>query len=62
MRKAGQYSVTLYDDIIEKMEAAGMIEPVAENITDFYELKDKDRYSEEFGLNLNIENGMALFW
>ena len=62
MRKAGQYSVTLYNDVIEKMEAAGMIEPVAENITDFYELKDKERYSEEFGLNLNIENGMALFW
>lgn len=62
MRKAGQYSVTLYDDIIEKMEAAGMIEPVAENITDFYELKDKERYSEEFGLDLNVENGMALFW
>ena len=62
MRKAGQYSVTLYDDVIEKMEAAGMIEPVAENINDFYELKDKERYTEEFGLDLNIENGMALFW
>lgn len=62
MRKAGQYSVTLYNDVIEKMEAAGMIEPVAENINDFYELKNKERYSEEFGLDLNIENGMALFW
>ena len=62
MRKAGQYSVTLYDDVIEKMKAAGMIEPVAENINDFYELKDKERYTEEFGLDLNIENGMALFW
>lgn len=62
MRKAGQYSVTLYDDVIEKMEAAGMIELVAENINDFYELKDKERYTEEFGLDLNIENGMALFW
>lgn len=62
MRKAGQYSVTLYDDVIEKMEAAGMIELVAENINDFYELKDKERYMEEFGLDLNIENGMALFW
>lgn len=62
MRKAGQYSVTLYNDVIEKMEAAGMIEPVAENINDFYELKDRERYTEEFGLDLNIENGMALFW
>lgn len=62
MRKAGQYSVALYDDVIEKMEAAGMIELVAENINDFYELKDKERYTEEFGLDLNIENGMALFW
>lgn len=62
MRKAGQYSVTLYDDVIEKMKDAGMIELVAENINDFYELKDKERYTEEFGLDLNIENGMALFW
>ena len=38
-----------------------MIELVAENINDFYELKDKERYTEEFGLDLNIENGMALF-
>lgn len=62
MRKAGQYSVTHYDDVIEKMKDAGMIELVAENINDFYELKDKERYTEEFGLDLNIENGMALFW
>ena len=62
MRKAGQYSVTLYDDVIEKMKDAGMIELVAENINDFYELKDKERYTEEFGLDLNIENGRALFW
>lgn len=62
VRKAGQYSVTLYDDVIEKMKDAGMIELVAENINDFYELKDKERYTEEFGLDLNIENGMALFW
>ena len=62
MRKAGQYSVTLYDDVIEKMKDAGMIELVAENINDFYELKDKERYTEEFGLDLNIENVMALFW
>ena len=62
MRKAGQYSVTLYDDVIEKMKDAGMIELVAENINDFYELKDEERYTEEFGLDLNIENGMALFW
>ena len=62
MRKAGQYSVTLYDDVIEKMKDAGMIELVAENINVLYELKDKERYTEEFGLDLNIENGMALFW
>lgn len=62
MRKAGQYSVALYDNVIEKMKEAGMIELVEENINDFYELKDKERYTEEFGLDLNIENGMALFW
>ena len=43
------------------MHGAGMLKPVAENMEDFYELADESRYTEEMGLKLEIDNGMALF-
>lgn len=61
MRKATQYCVQVYDREFDKLAGAGMIRPVSEDIQDFYELTDKEAYTEEKGLNLGIDSGMALF-
>lgn len=62
MRKASQYCIAVYDQMFDKMYGTGMIQPVLEDIEDFYELVDKSRYTEEMGLELEIDNGMALFF
>lgn len=61
MRKASRYCITVYDQTFEKMYGAGMIQPVSEDIEDFYELVDESRYTEEMGLELEMDMGMALF-
>ena len=60
MRKAGQYCVQLYENDIEKLRGAGMLRPISEDIEDFYELVDSGQYSEEMGLDLGIESGIAV--
>ena len=60
MRKAGQYCVQLYENDIEKLQGAGMLRPVSEDIEDFFELVDKKQYTEEMGLDLNVEAGIAV--
>lgn len=60
MRKAGQYCIQLYENDIEKLRGAGMLRPISEDIEDFYELVDSGQYSEEMGLDLGIEFGMAV--
>lgn len=60
MRKAGQYCVQLYDSDIEKLRGAGMIRQISGDIEDFFELVDKEQYTEEMGLNLGIESGVAV--
>lgn len=60
MRKAGQYCVQLYENDIEKLRGAGMLRLISEDIEDFYELVDSGQYSEEMGLDLGIEFGMAV--
>lgn len=69
MRKIGQYSVQLpvyknshSDSLFSKLYDAGMIRVVSEEIEDLYVLIDDEQYSEEKGLNLLLENGMALMW
>ena len=46
MRKAGQYCVQLYESEVEKLQGAGMLRQISENIEDFFELVDKEQYSE----------------
>ena len=60
MRKAGLYCVQLYEGDIEKLQGAGMLRLISEDIEDFFELVDKEQYTEEMGLNLGIESGMAV--
>lgn len=62
MRKASQYCINIYDQMFDKMYGAGMLWPVAENMEDFYVLTDNSRYTEEMGLELESDNGMALFF
>ena len=34
---------------------------VSEEMQDFYELVDGEQYSEEYGLDFSLEDGMAFF-
>lgn len=61
MRKAGQYCIQIYDREFENLHGAGMIRPVSEDIKDFYELVNAEAYTEEMGLSLEIDTGMALW-
>ena len=61
MRRAGQYCVQLYESDVEKLQGAGMLRAVSEDIKDFYELVNEEQYTEEIGLDLDIESGRALF-
>lgn len=60
MRKAEQYCVQLFGSDVEKLRGAGMLRPVSEDIEDFFELKDNMQYTEELGLDLEVEQGIAL--
>lgn len=60
MRKAGQYCVQLYESDIEKLQGAGMLRPISEDIEGFFELTDKRQYTEDMGLDLGIDSGMAV--
>ena len=38
-----------------------MIRAVSGDMEDFYELTDQSQYTEELGLNLEVDSGMAMF-
>ena len=61
MRKAGQYCINVLEGEFEKLEGMGMIRLVSEDIQDFYELVNTEQYTSDMGLNLNLDNGMAIF-
>ena len=61
LRKAQQYCVSIYDKEFEKMNGAGMLRPISEDLEDFYELILDTQYTDEMGLDLGVEQGMALF-
>ena len=37
-----------------------MVQPVSEEMLDFFELTDQSQYTEEMGLKLNVDSGMAI--
>lgn len=53
--------MNLYKQEFEKYNDAGMLKLVSEDIKDFYELTDLEQYSEETGLNLEVDCGMAVW-
>ena len=61
MRKAGQYCVQLYENEIKKFQDAGMLRQVSKDIQDFFELVNVGQYTEEMGLDLGIESGIAVW-
>src|SRR5699024_3611528 len=60
MRKAGQYCVQLYENDIQKLQGAGMLRPISEDIKNFFELVNESQYTEEMGLDLGVESGVAI--
>lgn len=66
MREIQQYCIQVWDDsreesLFNKLYNAGMLESVSGELQDFYELVDLKKYSEEYGLDLFIDHGMAVF-
>ena len=61
MRLTQQYCVQVYEREFENLYGSGKVVPVSEDIEDFYELADLEQYTEEMGLELGTESGMALF-
>ena len=60
MRKAGQFCIQVYDRDFENLHGAGMLKEVSEEMQDFYELAEEKQYTEEMGLVLNVDAGMAI--
>ena len=61
LRKTQRYCVNIYDKEFEKMNGAGMLRPVSEDLEDFYELVSNDQYTDDMGLDLGVKQGIALF-
>lgn len=63
MREAGQYCVDVYNNIFQKIYAAGMLTEVSEELKDdFFLLQNSDDYSEETGLKIDVELGMGVWY
>ncbi|HJB06277.1 MAG TPA: CRISPR-associated helicase/endonuclease Cas3, partial [Candidatus Enterocloster faecavium] len=60
MRRAQQYCIQVYDRDFEKLYGAGMVREVSADIEDFFELVKESQYTEDMGLDLGVELGMAV--
>lgn len=61
MRRAGQYCIQIYGNFFDKLNGAGMLQLVSEDIQEFYELVSMNQYSEDYGLNYEMDDGIAIF-
>ena len=50
----------LYENDIQKLQGAGMLRPISEDIKNFFELVNESQYTEEMGLDLGVESGVAI--
>lgn len=50
----------VYDNDLDKLNGAGLLRPVSEDVRDFYELVHVEQYTDEMGLDLEIDFGMAV--
>lgn len=58
MRKVGQYVVNVYENQFLKMQGAGIIDVLDENIN---VLTDLSFYDEGKGLIVNVDDGIGVF-
>lgn len=63
MREAGQYCVSVYETMFNHMLGMGMLLPISEDLRDtMFLLKNKDDYTEAFGLKTEVGLGMDLWF
>lgn len=68
MRKAGQYCIQIpfykqntSGNLLQKLDDAGMIKQISEDMPDFYELVSPEAYTDEYGLDFSVETESAFF-
>lgn len=59
VRDAGQYCVNVYENDFEKLNGAGRLEAIE---MEFYLLRNREQYTEEKGLEIQVERGEAVFF
>ena len=63
MREAGQYCISVHENIFQKMYEEGMIRAISEDLKeDFFALSRAEDYTEDMGLLLDIESGRAILF
>ncbi|WP_252198115.1 CRISPR-associated helicase Cas3' [Clostridium sp. MCC353] len=59
MREAGQYCVNLFKNDFDKLYGAGRLDAIS---LDFYVLRNVEQYSEEMGLEIQVDRGEAVIF
>ena len=59
MRDAGQYCVNIYDTDFQKLNGAGRLDSIG---MELYLLRNREQYTEETGLEIQVERGEAVFF
>lgn len=59
LREAGRYSIQVYQRDFEKLEAAGYLKRLDEEVA---LLRSMDKYSEDMGMEMNVDFGEAVFF
>lgn len=63
MREAGQYCVNVYENVFQRLYGTGMLVSVSEDMgDDFFLLRDSNDYTEETGLNVDVESGSDIWF
>ncbi|WP_373214606.1 CRISPR-associated helicase Cas3' [Ruminococcus sp. 5_1_39BFAA] len=62
IRKIGPFCVNVYEEDFQKMFSAGMLGELSEDLKDYFVLKIPEKYTEEMGLDLNVEYGRAVIF
>ncbi len=63
IREMGRYCVNIYDTEFQKMYAAGIIQPISEDMQeDCFVLEDMSYYTDETGFCLDVGYGEAVLW
>ena len=59
IRDIGQYCVNVYEEDFEKLNGAGRLEALE---LGFFILRNKEQYTEEMGLQIEVERGDAVIF